>query len=324
MTPKPGNVSRGRDLPSLAFRDFVLSAQAIGHAFRSCARRSVGGLILHAVRETRRHVATNTNLGIVLLLAPLAHAAARPGRRSLRVRLRETLRALDRKDARDAYEAIRMAKPGGLGRTTAQDISERPSATLLECMRLGSDRDAIAREYVTDFSTTFELAVPTLTRMRERHAPLPQAIVETYLTVLSGIPDTLITRKHGPREADAVSREASSILSDGGPATESGRRQLERFDERLRAARPPLNPGTTADLTAAALFVWILESGPGPQRPKTGSTRRGSTHAPSAGRLGVPRRKRRRSTAAPPSRRRRARKRPAPRNSAPRRRPRRS
>src|SRR5213594_2289394 len=87
VAPKPGNVSRGRDLPGLTYRDFVLSACAIGPVFRRCDFRRVGRLVLEGVRATRRHVGTNTNLGILLLLAPLARAAlARRGPFPARVR----------------------------------------------------------------------------------------------------------------------------------------------------------------------------------------------------------------------------------------------
>lgn len=281
MAPKPGNVSRGRDLPGLTYRDFVLSALALGRAFRFAHRRRVGRLILDAVRETRRLVRTNTNLGMVILMAPLARAAAMPGRTPLRARLRRVLRELDRRDARDAYEAIRIAEAGGLGRVDQQDVRRTPTATLLECMRLAAARDAVAREYVDDYRVTFETALPLLLRARAGHRPLPIAVTEMSLRLLAHIPDTLIARKHGGAAARRVSRGAASVLAAGGQATAAGRRRLARFDRRLRTARPPLNPGATADIVAVALFVWILESGMPPDGPvrRPRSPRRGSVRA---------------------------------------------
>ncbi len=281
MAPKPGNVSRGRDLPGLTYRDLVLSALAIGRALREARRRRVGRLILDGVRETRRLVRTNTNLGMVLLMAPLARAAALPGRGSLRERLRRVLENLNRQDARDAYRAIRIAEPGGLGRVDEQDVMRAPTGTLLECMALAAERDAIAREYDTGFATVFEIALPLLLRARERHLPLPFAVAETFLALLACRPDTLIARKRGDDAARRVSRGAASVLEAGGPASAEGRRRLARFDRRLRSARPPLNPGATADLVATALFVWFLETGPprdAPIRPSR-SRRRGSGRA---------------------------------------------
>lgn len=267
MAQKPGNVSRGRDLPGLTYRDFILSAMALGRTFRFARRRRVGRLILDAVRETRRLVRTNTNLGMVILMAPLARAAAMPGHTPLRARLRRVLQELDLRDARDTYEAIRIAEAGGLGRVDQQDVRQPPTATLLECMRLASARDAVAREYVDDYRVTFETALPLLLRAREAHLPLPIAVAETSLQLLARIPDTLIARKHGGAAARRVSRGAASILAAGGQATAAGRRRLARFDRRLRTARPPLNPGATADIVAVALFVWILESGMPPDDP---------------------------------------------------------
>ncbi len=260
---KPGNVSRGHDLPGLTYRDFVLSATCIGPAFRrtsgGATRAGVGRLILDAVRATRCHVKTNTNLGIILLLAPLARAALSHGRGPLRERLRVVLRGLTVADARLAYQAIRLARPGGLGRVDQQDLSRPPTLTLLECMRLAAARDAIAREYAADFETIFTVGLPTLRALRARHLPLPDAATQTYLTLLARQPDTLIARKRGAALARKVSRMARRVLEAGGLLTPRGRKMVEALDRRLRRSRPPLNPGATADLTAAVLFLSLVE-----------------------------------------------------------------
>jgi triphosphoribosyl-dephospho-CoA synthase len=276
QAPKPGNVRRGRDLPGLTYRDLVLSATAIGPAFRRLASGRPGRLILRAVRDARRHVRTNTNLGIVLLLAPLARAVLRRGG-SLRDRLRKVLRGLDRRDAREAYHAIRLARPGGLGRAPRQDVRQAPTTTLLECMRLAAERDAVAREYATDYAVTFTLALPALRRLRARHVPAPVAIAQIYLMILAEWPDTLIARKAGMARARRVSEEAARVLRAGGVLSARGRVLAERLDRRLRRARPPLNPGATADLTVAAIFLWILEELPrgGGGRPPSRRRRRG-------------------------------------------------
>src|SRR5258706_530635 len=115
MVAKPGNVSRGRDLPGLSYRDLLLSATSIGPAFRKSGTLRVGPLVLEAIRRTRRHVRTNTNLGIALLLAPLARAALRRGSGTLRDRTRPVLADLDRRDPRDPHPPIPLAPPGGSG-----------------------------------------------------------------------------------------------------------------------------------------------------------------------------------------------------------------
>jgi triphosphoribosyl-dephospho-CoA synthase len=283
MAPKPGNVSRGRDLPGLTYGDFVLSAYAIGPAFRSHLGGRVGRLILEAVRRTRRQVRTNTNLGIILLLAPLARASL-DSRRTFRDRLERVLSSLDVRDARDAYAAIRLAEPGGLGKVEAQDIRSAPSVTLLECMRLAAGRDAVAREYASGFETTITVGLPMIRRLRERHVPLPIAIAQTYLALLAAVPDTLVVRRHGAVRARALRQRARRVVEAGGFLTERGRRMAERLDRDLRSARPPRNPGATADLTVASLFLWLLDDqgllgrmgtaiSTGPRRRRPGSSR---------------------------------------------------
>ncbi len=276
QAPKPGNVGRGHDRPDLTYRDFVLSAAALGIVFRQRARGRVGALVLETVRATRRHVPTNTNLGIVLLLAPLAKAALAGGARraALRPRLRQVLRGLDRRDARHAYAAIRLAHPGGLGTVREQDVRHAPTATLLQCMRLAADHDAVAREYATGYATTFGLGVPSVRKLRAGGASMQTAIVETYLHLLARRPDTLIARRHGTAAAGAVSRSAAAVLRAGATRTPSGRRRLLAFDRRLRGAKPPLNPGATADLVAASLFVWFLEEIRKRKGPTTTRSRR--------------------------------------------------
>src|SRR5207249_5016253 len=138
-----------------------------------------------------------------LLLAPLARAALAKGG-TYHDRLRRVLQDLDLRDARDAYRAIRLAEPGGLGRVAEQDVRAAPTRSLVECMRLAAGRDAIAREYATGFETTLGLGLPSLRRLRERHLPLPQAIAQTYLTLLADRPDTLLARRHGTEAARRV------------------------------------------------------------------------------------------------------------------------
>src|SRR5207249_642552 len=160
--------------------------------------------------------------------------------------------------------AIRIAGPGGLGRVGRQDVRATPTTTLLDCMRLAQERDAVAREYATGFAATFGTGLPTLHRLRDRHVPLPQAIAQAYLTLLAAERDTLVERRHGRVAARGVTRLALQALRAGGFLTERGRALSERLDRRLRAAQPPLNPGATADLTVATLFLWLLGDAAGP------------------------------------------------------------
>jgi len=261
---KPGNVTRYHDLPDLALTDFLASAVVIGPAMAAAGQQAVGATIVQAVRATRRRVATNTNLGIILLLAPLATAALRltPPGASLRQRVGVVLESLTVEDAQQAYAAIRLAMPGGLGSVEQQDVTAAPTVDLRAAMALAADRDSIAREYATGFATTFEVGYPALLRLLEQ-GPVQEATVGAYLTLLAHTPDTLIVRRHGSECAEEVRRRAEDALRAGGRHTTQGREAIANLDRWLRAARPRLNPGTTADLVTAALFVALLhDQGP--------------------------------------------------------------
>lgn len=256
--PKPGNVTPRRGFADARYEHFLASAAAIGPAMAAAGERGVGDTILAAIRDTRRWVRVNTNLGIVLLLAPLAKAAAAP-RRPLRSSLRRVLEGLDLTDALRTYEAIREAGPGGLGRVAEQDVRDAPTVDLMEAMRLAAPRDAIAREYATGFEITFGRTVPELEAARGAGLGWPEAVTQAYLEVLAAVPDTHIARKHGPDAAAEASRRAAEVLGRGGMATPEGRRAARVMDRELRSGPGPRNPGTTADLVAAGLFVLLLE-----------------------------------------------------------------
>ena len=259
--PKPGNVSPGISFHDTRYEDFLASAAAIAPAFLDIDRQSIGDTIRRALESTRAWTDANTNLGIVILLAPLAHAALESAPRSLRERVRRVIALTTVEDATAVYSAIRLARPGGLGNATTEDVAALPTVTLAAAMELASDRDDVAREYVTAFERTFTVGAPALVRARTAGLDWSDAVVECYLALLATAPDTLIARKLGPDAAGEVSRQASAVLAAGGIRTNSGRRALASFDLELRDVRNTRNPGTTADITAAALFVVLLNGG---------------------------------------------------------------
>jgi triphosphoribosyl-dephospho-CoA synthase len=161
-------------------------------------------------------------------------------------------------DAREAYAAIRLARPGGLDRVEEQDVSTEPTMRLVEVMRLAAHRDTIASEYATGFEITFGTAVPALERARRDGLAWDDAVVETFLTLLGAVPDTHIARRSGTDLAAVVTARAQRVLAEGGVRSEPGRRAIEDMDRALRDERNSGNPGTTADLTAAAIFVVLL------------------------------------------------------------------
>ncbi len=260
--PKPGNVSRFHDFGDARFEDFVRSAAAIGPALGDAPSAGVGATVLRAIQATRGWTRTNTNLGIVLLLAPLACAAGAAGR-TLRHRLGRVLAGTTVADAEAVYAAIRLAEPGGLGTAAEQDVRAAPTQTLRDVMALAAERDMIAREYTTEFAVVFEVAVPALCAARERGERWSEAATECYLATLAAVPDTLIARKRGRAAAEAVSTQARAVLAAGEPGSAARQEAIAKLDASLRGADHALNPGTTADLVAAALFVTLLEAEPG-------------------------------------------------------------
>jgi triphosphoribosyl-dephospho-CoA synthase len=254
-------VSPGRHFHDTRYEDFLASAVAIGPALAAAGENPLGTTIRRAVEATLRWTRSNTNLGIVLLLAPLARAALRQGAAGLRERLRTVLAATTVTDAGEVYAAIRRARPGGLGEAKAEDVAGAPTVSLRDAMALAAERDAIAREYVTDFALTFETGVPAVLAARREGLAWSDTVVEAYLALLDAAPDTHIARKLGAADAAAISLQAREVRAAGGTRSPEGRRALALLDAELRDERNRRNPGTTADLTCAALFVVILEEG---------------------------------------------------------------
>jgi triphosphoribosyl-dephospho-CoA synthase len=252
-TRKPGNVHRYRDFADLSYLDLLLSAAAIAPVLAAAPTCRVGATVLEAVRATRAVARSNSNLGIVLLLAPLA---AVPEGANLRQGVGRVLEALDVDDSRLAYEAIRLARPGGLGRVEEEDVAAEPTRTLREVMALAAGRDLVARQYADEFREVFEEGVPALVRGMKETGSVEGGIVYAHLFLLSRHLDTLIARKRGEAEAEEASARAGEVLRLGWPAEGGGRSALAGLDAWLREGR---NPGTTADLVCASLFVLLRE-----------------------------------------------------------------
>ena len=254
---KPGNITPSHDFRDTSYEDMLGSAIAVGPELGRAGERGVGETIRAVVEASRRVAPANTNLGIALLLAPLAKAALEDG--SLRPRLAATLRALDVADARSAYSAIRVSGAGGLHEPVEHDVRSEPTIGLREAMASAAERDSIAAEYVTDFALTFETGIPALAGALGDGLAVRDAIVELHLRLLDEAPDSLVARKRGADAAARVSAGAREVLAAGGVRTAGGRRALQRFDASLRETGNAMNPGTTADVVTATVFVALLE-----------------------------------------------------------------
>jgi triphosphoribosyl-dephospho-CoA synthase len=254
---KPGNITPSHDFEDTSFEDMLRSGIALGPELGRAGERGVGETVLGAVRASREVAGANTNLGIALLVAPLARAALTGG--PLRERLGDVLGALTVDDARAAYAAIRLAGAGGLDEPVEHDVRDEPQVTLREAMAAAAQRDTIAAEYVSDYVVTFEVGLPVLAAGLNDGLRPRDVIVELALRLLAAVPDTLIARKRGPDAAGRVSEGAREVLAAGGVREAAGRTALATFDASLRRDGHSLNPGTTADLVTAVLFVALLE-----------------------------------------------------------------
>jgi len=255
---KPGNVHAYAAGHRMTVADFEASARLSAPSIAGPGL-TVGERILTALRRTREAVSSNTNLGIPLLCAPLAQAALQATGHDLRQELHAVLQALTVDDAASAYEAIRLANPGGLGRSPRHDVREPPPVTLLEAMVVASGRDRIAAQYITDFADVFGLGLERLSAGQQRWRAFEWAVSSIYLGFLGAFPDSHIQRKFGLETAEAVMAEARKFdtLLSGTPDPRIILPDLQTFDSALKDK--DINPGTSADLTVATLFVSNLQ-----------------------------------------------------------------
>jgi len=254
--PKPGNVHRGADFEDLCYGDFLVAAAVIGPVLGTAAANGLGRTVLAAVEATRAATGTNVNLGTILLLTPLAMV---PRGTPLEPGIAEVLSGLDATDARDVYQAIRLAQPGGLGRADADDVAGSPPDDLLAAMSAAAGRDRVALQYAQGFQDIFRVVLPELTGQLKAGMSLADAIVWTHLELMSRFPDSLIARKCGLGVAEQAAARARQTLAAGLPGEEPYARALADLDFWLRSDGHRRNPGTAADLIAAGLFAALRD-----------------------------------------------------------------
>lgn len=255
---KPGNVHRFAPGHGMNVDDFVRSAEVCAAPLTAPGAR-VGARVFNAVAATKAAIGQNTNLGILLLCAPLA-AAAEGEEGSLRDALAAALRGLDRDDAETAFAAIVAANPGGLGQSARHDVRAPAKVTLLEAMAEAAPRDLVARQYATSYEDLFALGLPALAQARYRMQAQRWATLAVYLSFLASAPDTHIARKFGAAAAEAVRREAAPWREALAAAADPDAllKGLLEWDASLKARA--LNPGASADLTVATLFADRLQT----------------------------------------------------------------
>jgi triphosphoribosyl-dephospho-CoA synthase len=254
--PKPGNVHVFAGGHNMEAAHFLTSADVSAGPI-SAPGASVGTRVLAAVEASFAAVGMNTNLGIVLLCAPLAAAAER--RSDLHQALAGVLAGLDREDAAQVFRAITLASPGGLGDAARYDVRKPAEIGLMDAMREAAPRDRIAYQYASNFDDIFVTGFGALEEAEAAKINPPLRAVYVYLSFLSRFPDTHIFRKFGSEVAVAVQREGQEMLASFRATKNDCLAQLLAFDTRLKSRG--LNPGTSADLTVATLFANRLRNG---------------------------------------------------------------
>ena len=291
-TPKPGNVHRFRDFEDVRYEDFLASSVAFGPFIEELAMK---GLLLKqekinweqlglgaTIKETIKSSTlfrsnSNTNLGIILLLSPLCVAAGMCidkdesicNLKDLQTNVIKVMKNTTIEDSIHVSQGIVLAQPGGLGEVEKFDVNDptlneelrENNVNLLALMENCKDRDNICFELTNGYPITFDLGLATLNRSLIIGKNINLAIIDTYLAILSEYPDTLISRKFGAVKAQEIALRAKSIIKLGGALTIDGRRELEEFDIELREEEEKINPGTTADLIASTIFVYLLSGG---------------------------------------------------------------
>jgi triphosphoribosyl-dephospho-CoA synthase len=252
---KPGNVHRHSAGHGMDVAHFERAAEAAAGPITNSSL-SVGKRILRATEASVAATGLNTNLGIVLLCAPIAKAASETSLGvGLRRRLDMILSALDEDDAADTFAAIRIANPAGLGNVEKGDVRDNPERmTLIKAMYLAAERDRIANAYVTAYSDIFDFALPVFQDAQRLAADYNLAVTTLHMALLAEFPDTHIARKYGAAAAAEVRQEAREMKAQWAPvASAKSMAALLEFDAKMKSKG--LNPGTTADFVVATLFV---------------------------------------------------------------------
>ena len=255
---KPGNVSVYSDGHDMTVDDFRVSARVSAPAICN-PELSLGEKIYYAVKATREAVGCNTNLGIVLLCAPLLQAAYQGNQNlSLRCSLKQVLNETTIADAEWVFKAIALASPGGLGQSGDQDVGGPATVTLTEAMRMAKDKDRIAFQYCSDYKDIFDFAILRYNSRLNQWGFNQWAAVAVYVGLLSQFPDSHIVRKYGNRYSSLVADKMAMLDEELGKTEDPELLEpaLRRVDQEFKSQ--DINPGTTADLTVATVLAVLL------------------------------------------------------------------
>ena len=253
---KPGNVHIFADGHGMTVQDFIASSDAVS-AVIAQPDISLGQRILHSVQATQNAVNMNTNLGMILLCAPIIQAKLNTHGTGLQANIHAVLSNTTVDDAEACFAAIRLANPAGLGGSDTHDVRAPADCTLQIAMLQAADFDSIARQYCNNFADVFD-GVAYYQKMLNLWQRPAWAASALHLHFMRHFLDSHIARKQGETMAKLVQNEAAEHALEFAKNFNPKNYQsaLMTFDAALK--KRGLNPGTSADLTVATLFLHAL------------------------------------------------------------------
>ncbi len=256
---KPGNVHLYAGGHGMTVDHFLASAYATAPKLTD-SMLSLGERVLQSVVATREAVRMNTNLGVILLCAPLAVAAEKASAATLRQTVDDVVRETDVQEAELIFQAIRMAAPSGLSTAKVNDVWERARQDIYAIMKSAESKDMIARQYATGFADVFEVGFQEVDEGVAQNLNQRDLAVRIYLGFLSRFPDTHIARQFGRSVAEDIQSEAKSLYAELCKlnSTQLIYDKLMEYDAKWKSRE--VNPGTSADLTVATLFAYQIKN----------------------------------------------------------------
>lgn len=255
---KPGNVSVFSEGHDMTVEQFRISAEVSAGPLCN-SEYSLGEKIYYAIQATRDAVGCNTNLGIVLLAAPLIHAVQQFCAMPLRQALSQVLKQTTVADADWVFRAITLASPGGLGEASDQDVKHAASVSLIQAMALAAERDKIAEQYISDYKLVFEFTKPEYNRAFVLSGESSWSALSVFCAMLARYPDSHIERKYGKQYSEWIATQMLTLYGEMSVATgfEQLLPKLYALDDLFKSKH--INPGTTADMTVVTVLVVLLE-----------------------------------------------------------------
>jgi triphosphoribosyl-dephospho-CoA synthase len=256
---KPGNVNLLSPHKDTKAQDYLDSATLSSKELFN-QNHSLGKRILESVKVTRSQVNVNTNLGIILLCAPVIQSYIDFNALDLRDCIKKTLSATSVKDTHDLCAAINISSPGGLGDSDMYDTASYPNASIKQIMDYSREYDRISYQYSHNFTDIFDFIIPKLEFLNQRYKSLDISLSLLFIEILAKIPDSHISRKFGDKIAKKTSNNAYDLLKilDREHDPDYLAKALNNLDYEYK--KKGINPGTTADLLVASLMIYKISA----------------------------------------------------------------